>query len=184
MQPKRFGIKVFAQGDIAFDMAALVPVFQRWIQQHTIEGLLIDVADYKHVYQGPGIILIGHEGDYAFDLRSGRPGVLYTRKRAMQGTLTADLHLAFRLAADACHKLEAESSLNGIRFDYNQTEIIFLDRLNTPNTPEVFERIHDDLDQFAAALYHTRTAQVESVERDPRKPLTIRITALQGNGVR
>jgi hypothetical protein len=167
-------VKYFLQG-CPFDLGVLTPVFQRWIQQHSVEGLLIDVADYKHVHNGPGIVLIGHEADYSFDLRDGHPGLLYTRKRQMSGSLEEDLRLAFRLAADAARKLEAEKTLNGVRFDYSQVEIMFLDRLNTPNTPEAFESVRGSLRSLAAALFNTEIVQVESTANDPRKPLTVRL---------
>ncbi len=178
MQPKRFAVKYFVQGEIRFDLAALVPIFQRWIQQHSVEGLLIDVADYKHVFQGPGVVLIGHEGDYGFDLRGGRPGLLYTRKRELQTTLADDLQLALRLASEACRKLETETTLNDIRFNIDQAEILFLDRLVMPNTPEAFA----SLQPVITGLYPT--AQINSVEPDTRQPLTIHLSALQENAVR
>ena len=181
-QPKRFAVKYFAQGDITFDLAALIPVFQRWIQEHTVEGLLIDIADYKHVYQGPGILLIGHEADYSFDLRGGRPGLLYTRKRDIQDSLVDNLTLAFRLAKSACEQLEAEPALIGLRFAYDEAEILFLDRLATPNTPQVFEQLRSDLQQVASALYQTESVNVSTVEPDARLPLTVRIAALQESG--
>ena len=183
-QPKRFAVKYFAQGDIAFDLAALVPVFQRWIQEHTVEGLLIDVADYKHVYQGPGVLLIGHEADYSFDLRGGRPGLLYTRKRDVQDTLVDNLTIALRLARDACQHLEAEPTLNGLRFAYDEAEILFLDRLATPNTSQMFEELRSDVQKVAGSLYQTEVVQVSAVEPDTRLPLIIRIAALQETGVR
>jgi hypothetical protein len=172
-------VKYFVQGDVTFDLAGLVPVFQRWIQQHSVEGLLIDVADYKHVHHGPGVVLIGHEGDYSFDLRDGRPGLVYTRKRALKATLADDLREATRLAAEAARKLESEAVLNGIRFDYSEVETTFLDRLNTPNAPEIFEAIRDSLRAFAGVLYQTDTVLVESVEADARKPLRVRLAASQ-----
>ncbi len=55
MLPKRISIKLFARNPQVVKPEAFVPVFQRWIQQHAVEGLLIDVADYKHVPDGPGI---------------------------------------------------------------------------------------------------------------------------------
>jgi hypothetical protein len=179
MQPQRFSVKCFAQAEITFDLSALVPVFQRWIQQHSVEGLLIDVVDYKHVYQGPGVVLIGHEADYSFDLRGGRPGLLYTRKRRLQGSLADNLGVAFRLATEACQQLEKEAALNGIRFNTSEAEIMFLDRLNTPNTPETFNRLRDDLQTFAGSLYGTTDVTVESIETDPRKCFTVRIAAVR-----
>ena len=43
-------------------------VFHAWIQKGAVEGLLLDVADYQHIQDGPGMILIGDQVDYAFDL--------------------------------------------------------------------------------------------------------------------
>ncbi len=179
MQGKRLSVKYFVQGDFTFDLAALVPIFQRWIQQHAVEGLLIDVVDYKHVHQGPGVILIGHEGDYSFDLRDGRPGLLYTRKRALQGALADDLRLALRLAAEAGRKLEAEPSLSGVRFNYDEAEIRLLDRLNAPNTPETFESLRSVLQMVAGDWYQTGAVSVDAIEPDTRKPLTVRIAVSQ-----
>ena len=179
MQPKRFSVKYFVEGESSFDLAVLTPIFHRWIQQHSIEGLLIDVADYKHVFQGPGIILIGHEADYAFDLKDGRPGLRYIRKQSAAESLTDSFQLAFRLALAASKKLETEPELNGVRFNTAEAEIVFLDRLNVPNTPETLKRLLGDIQAAASAQYQTKTVQVESVESDTRKSLTVRIVASQ-----
>jgi len=183
MSIRRFSVKYFVQGDFAFDLDALIPIYHRWIQQHALEGLLLDVADYKHVFQGPGILLIGHEGDYGFDLRKGRAGLRYSYKRGLTGNLSEDLQTALRRAADAARKLEGEESLNGLRFDLSEVEITFEDRLNVPNTPEAFAQIESSLHDLAASLYQTSSVQVESVEADPRKLLTVRLSSVQENVV-
>jgi hypothetical protein len=175
MLPKRISIKFFTDPPAALDLATLVPVFQRWIQEHLVEGLLIDVADYKHVPNGPGILLIGHEGDYSYALREGRAGILYTRKRDLSGDLSDTLSLITRLGLTAAHKMEAEPTLGGLRFDLSQAEITFLDRLNVPNTTESFERVRGVAQAFAENLYGS--AQVEALANDPRDCLVVRITA-------
>ncbi len=75
--------------------------------------MLIDVADYKHVQDGPGILIIGHEGDYALDQENGRSGLLYTRKREWP---TPDfkerLQLVISLAVQAAQILAADETLN------------------------------------------------------------------------
>ena len=58
----------------ALDVEALIPVFHRWIKQHLLPELTIDVANYLHVPQGPGVVLIGHGSDYFLDEGEGRPG--------------------------------------------------------------------------------------------------------------
>lgn len=176
MQPTRFSVKFFVQGESNFDLDALIPIFHGWIQQHSIEGLLIDVADYKHVHQGPGVLLIGHEADISYDLKGGRPGLLYVRKRDHLDTFSDDLSNAIRIATTAVRLLEGESTLNGVKFDTSSVEIALLDRLNTPNTPETFSRLEVSFQAVGEELF-PRGASVESVEADPRKVLTVRLAA-------
>lgn len=175
MQPKRFSVKYFVQGAADFELDVLTPIFQRWIQDHAVEGLIIDVADYRHVPNGPGVILIGHEADYSFDLKGGFPGVMYTRKREQLPTFSEDLATALRRLTEAARKLEAEPALNGLRFGYDEVIVSFLDRLETPNTPEAFDSVSDELHAAASALFGSDSVQVESIETDPRKVLTVRL---------
>jgi len=74
----RISVKYFVTDPTVVNLDEIVPVFHRWIQNQSVEGFLIDVADYKHVCQGPGVVLIGHEADYALDMTGGRPGLLYS----------------------------------------------------------------------------------------------------------
>ena len=62
------------------DLAAAIPVFHRWIQQQALPGLLLDVADYRHVPEGPGVVLVAHEAIYGLDQGGGRLGLLYNRR--------------------------------------------------------------------------------------------------------
>ncbi|MFN8560709.1 MAG: hypothetical protein U0703_03535 [Anaerolineae bacterium] len=89
--PVRTQVKIFFRNPEAVDTSAFAPLFQRWIQKQALEGLLIDVADYRHVFEGPGVILIGHESDYAIENRFGRLGLLYTRKHHTDTDLAAHL---------------------------------------------------------------------------------------------
>ena len=100
MNLQRIQVKYFVKNPDVVDLPAIVPIFHTWIQKASLEGLLIDVADYKHVHEGPGIVLIGHEGDYAMDMGSGRPGLLYIRKRKekINGDLREQLRSSIRLA--------------------------------------------------------------------------------------
>src|SRR5690606_13498875 len=110
MLPRRFSVKYFVSNPEHVELSKFVPIFQRWIQRDLVEGLLIDVAAYEHVHEGPGILLIGDEGDYSLDIRDGRPGLMYTRKRQITGTLPDVLRVSTRLALIAVQKLLAEPS--------------------------------------------------------------------------
>ncbi len=178
MQPKRFGVKFFVTDPGSVELSKFVPIYQRWIQRSWVEGLLIDVAAYEHVPQGPGIILIGDEGDYALDNRDGRPGLLYTRKRQMGDTFQDSLRTTFRLALLAAHKLTAEPTIKGIGFDYTHAQIIFFDRLNTPNTPEALAAAAAEIGAFASSLYTSSDLSVDLAYADPREPLSVYVKAV------
>lgn len=180
MNPKRFAVKYFVNHPDAVHLPAIVPVFHRWIQNHTVEGLLIDVADYKHVPNGPGILLIGHEGDYALDMGHGRPGLRYDRKHDLRDSLADSLREAFRLAQTACRRLETEPALN-LTFNPAEAEIIFLDRLATPNNLDGFETVKESVRAVANELYPGQDVTLQTVAPDPRRPLTIRISAAPAN---
>ena len=47
--PRRIGIKFNLKQPPKLQPDDILPIFQRWIQDHTVEGMLIDVIDYKHV---------------------------------------------------------------------------------------------------------------------------------------
>ena len=71
MNLQHINIKFYLENPETVDLAEYSTVFNSWIQQKRLEGLLIDVADYLHVHHGPGIMLIGHEADYSLDNRAG-----------------------------------------------------------------------------------------------------------------
>ena len=66
MLPKRISVKLFTTDPEAeVDLHKYIRVFHEFIKEKKVEGLLIDVADYSHVPEGPGIVLIGHDVDYS-----------------------------------------------------------------------------------------------------------------------
>ena len=87
-------------------------VFHTWIQKGAVEGLLLDVADYQHIQDGPGMILIGDQVDYAFDLGRGGSGLLVRRK--FRGTDVYRCNPRYRIRSPspcACHALEIDPAL-------------------------------------------------------------------------
>src|SRR5271170_6865298 len=86
MEIQHVNVKLFLGDAGKVDLEALVPVFHSWIQKQPAGELLLDVADYRHIRSGPGVILIGHEGNYSLDNTDGRLGVRYNRKAELEGT--------------------------------------------------------------------------------------------------
>ena len=83
MLPQRIDVRFLVSPDprAPVDLEPFIPLFHRFIQQGALEGMLIDVADYAHVPGGPGVLLVGHDVDYAIDSNRGRASLLVTRKR-------------------------------------------------------------------------------------------------------
>ncbi len=160
------------------DWSAFIPVFQRWIQEQVLAGLLIDVADYKHVPYGPGILLVGHEMDYAIDSNDGRIGFLASRKREWPNDdLAQRLQLTLRQAAEAAQLLAAEPTLN-VSFVPQELLISLVDRLHYPNTTATFTAVAPTvqtvLTELAGGL-----AELVRANDDERRPFTIQANITQ-----
>jgi hypothetical protein len=154
-------VKIFAsQSDI--NLVDAIPVFHKWIQDSTVPEMVIDVADYKHVPDGPGIMLIGHEADYSFDETEGRLGLLYNRKVEVSGGPQSALRQAYNAALLATKKLQATPVFKGkLKFDENEVEVILNDRLLFPNTAETWNTVLPEFESFFSKIYGTDNFTIE-----------------------
>ncbi len=173
--PNRLGVKFNLKREPALAAADIVPIFQRWIQEHRVEGMLIDVIDYKHVPEGPGVILIADEGDYAYDFGDGQIGLHYIRKRNLPGDMAGTLMLAFRLALGAALYLEDEAP-GDIEFDFSSAKISFLDRQRYRNAQSLYMALQDELSAILADIYGCDVA-LERAYDDPRLSFALRVSA-------
>lgn len=125
------------------DLSALIPVFHRWVRERLVPGeLLIDVADYRHVPNGPGVMVVGHESNTSLDLTDGKPGLRYVRKTPVAGDTQAALAQAWGALTHARRLLEDDPALGGaFRFDRHAVEVRVNDRLLAPNEPKTLEAL-------------------------------------------
>lgn len=173
--PQRIQIKLFASAESTVNYPALIPVFHRWIQEDAVDGLLIDVADYKHVPNGPGVMLVGHEVDYGIDERGGRLGLTVTRKinrTEMDKSFDEEIAIALRWALQSADLLVDEPTLD-LDFEQDEIELRFLDALRTPNNAETFGAIRPIINQVVEDNFGVSTI-LEYIELDQRRPLTVR----------
>ena len=86
MELQHLIIKIPVDGPLGFDPAKSVDLFHQWVARQVMPGvLLIDVAELLHVPNGPGVIAVGVEADFALDHTGGSWGVLYRRKTILGG---------------------------------------------------------------------------------------------------
>jgi hypothetical protein len=172
MNLQHINIKFFIENPEAVKLEEYSAVFNNWIQRHVTEELLIDVADYLHVHNGPGMILIGHEADYSLDNRAGRLGLLYNRKTQLDGSVQEKLVQAARAALTAARLLEKE---NSVKFNGHEAQVLINDRLLVPNTPETFATLEPDLRTFLDRLYNGTEYTLTYASVDPRERFTVDI---------
>lgn len=147
MDLQHLNVKIFTtRNDI--DLGGAIPVFQRWIQDAVCEELLIDVADYRHVPNGPGVLLAAHEANYTFDGRS----LVYHRKAVIEGANQDKLLQAFFAALEACRRLEQNFG-PGLQFNGGRCEVTVNDRLLAPNTAETWQALEPDFRNFFDNLF-------------------------------
>ncbi len=56
-----------------FQLDPFLAIFGRWRQDKTHPAEWVDLADYAHMAEGPGILLAGHQGNFVVD--RARPGL-------------------------------------------------------------------------------------------------------------
>ena len=172
MELSRFGLKLFVKDPAAMQERNFVPIFHSWIQRQAVEKhQLIDVHDYSHIHHGPGILLVGHEGNFSTEMGEGIPGLVYFRKQPA-GTFEETLRASLKAILQAAALIEAEPGLEG-RVHLRRDEFLFIsnDRLLAPNNAASFEVIKPVL-----ARVFGNNANLTAVKMATRDRLTIRIT--------
>ncbi len=176
--PYKIIVKLYAAAD-PFKPADFVPVFHRWIQDHALPGhLLIDVADYAHVPQGPGTLLVCSEANVHMDRSDGRLALAYVRKRPLADAMNIGqvFEQVFASALTAASLMERDPSLGGrLRFDTGEVVVRFNDRLLAPNTPEAVADFQPHVSAFAEKLFG-RPVTVTPHGGSPNQLLEFRIT--------
>ncbi|MBO0911481.1 MAG: hypothetical protein J2P13_06775, partial [Acidobacteria bacterium] len=152
----------------SIDLDPIIPIFHNWIQSRVLPELLIDVADYRHVHHGPGIVLIGHEADYSIDQSDGRLGLRYNRKAPLSGTNQEKLSQALCAALASAKHLQEDTRLNN-KFHFNGREIdlVINDRLLAPNDEKTRLALDPDLRSCANKLLAGAPFSLH-YETDPR----------------
>lgn len=169
MELYKLGIKFFAPRGQRVDLTEFIPLFHEWIQKQTIhEHLLIDVHNYSHIHEGPGILLVAHQGNFSVDFADDRMGFVYYRKQPADNM--TDL---LKPAVQGCRLVSSDPRIRN-RLDFSTDEALMFanDRLLAPNSEEVFSQISGKL-SWALQEVLGKPFKLSRVSDDPKERLTI-----------
>ena len=166
----RLGIKFFSVAGQPIEPTEFIPIFHEWIQKQTIDNhLLIDVHNYSHIHDGPGILLVAHEGNFSTETADDRMGLLYYRKQPIQ--MFTEI---IKPAVQGYRLLEDDPRLRGrLRFRSDEVLIVANDRLLVPNNDETFSALEP---RVSAALNQVlgKSFKLSRISDDPKERLSVR----------
>jgi hypothetical protein len=176
MDISRISFKVFMDQGEDVPTETWFEVFNTWIHEPD-NDVLIDVADYTHVKNGPQTILVGHNANYALDTSAGRFGLLYARKRELTGSLSENLVETISSGLRACKRLAEDDRLSGkVNFNGESLQISLNDRLGAANDAATFDALKSELGSILSQLYGGADCEI-SHDEDARKTMTVNIQA-------
>ena len=183
MELQHINFKLYLRDPQAVKLETLIPVFHGWIQSKACEEIMIDVADYRHVHAGPGVVLVGHQADYSVDNTDNRLGIRYNRKATLAGSNRDRFSQALRAALRACQRLEADEKLSGsLRFNGQDMKLFVNDRMLAPNSERLTDSVQGELRDFFGSIvgggdfelkFDTNPRSLFGVEVRTAKPLEL-----------
>ncbi len=176
MELQKIEIKFFAVERKPVPLTAFIDLFHGWIQ--ATDGVYHDVADYSHMHQGPGIVLVAHDANVSVDEAGGRRGFLFSQKARLEGTNQEKLARVFHSALENCRRLQAEPALQTkLEFRFDEFEITLNDRLLAPNGEESFQALKSEVEPFVSKLFSGAPVSLQQ-ESDARRRVRLRIQAM------
>ncbi len=162
MNPLRVSLR-FPVTDAPEDLQPALPAFHRFIQRGLVEGALLDVADYRHVPRGPGVMLIAHDVDYGIT----HDAFTVVRKRSTSDTAATQVTDLLRMALGFMEEIAADHDLD-VSFDPARFTVRVHDRALGARD-EVAEQLQPELEPLAAELYGDQAKLAVVVSDDPRE---------------
>lgn len=176
MELQHFIAKIHVAGELGIEPEKVVDVFHRWVAQQSMPEMLVDVAELLHVPDGPGVIAVGHDADYALDHTGGVWGVLYRRKTTIDGNNADRIAQALQAAAHAGRLLEDEFK-GDLKFSRTTFELIVNDRALAPNTTDTYAAAQPEIEAGLRSLLGHGDFTLERHDKEPRQRFGYTVTA-------
>ena len=136
---QRINVKIYTPSPPGTKLEPFLDILNRWKEADT-EWL--DIADYLHLEDGPGVVLFGKQRFISFDRNLGQTGVLYAHRYGLEGDLKTRLQTVLSNALSAAKKMVSDSKCPeeiSVRVDH--LEFSINDRLQAPNTAKTHQKL-------------------------------------------
>tara|TARA_B110000263_G_scaffold159795_1_gene138935 strand:- start:22 stop:528 length:507 start_codon:yes stop_codon:yes gene_type:complete len=165
----KFGLKRKIKS-MQTDIESFVPLFHNWIQEDRIPNhIMVDVANYKHIPDGPGIMLIAHEGHFSLDFEDNDLGLLYMRKTPLGDNISETLSSIQQILDFAVELIKIDSAI-GQKIEFSeQYQLISNDRYEFPNDAESEQKLL----QVASGVFNNAILSVPTPFRGARLKINI-----------
>lgn len=177
MDLQKLTVKFFTAAPDIVPLTDFIEIFHGWIQ--ATDGVYHDVADYSHMQEGPGIVLVAQHANLHIDETGGRRGLLYCQKAPLTGTNHEKLRMVLHAALENCRRLERDAALYGkIKFSGDEVSISVNDRLVAPNDAQTYQSLKPDLEQTATELFRP-AKPIISHKQDTRQRFSVAIRTFE-----
>ncbi len=165
----KFGLKRHFTS-LHIGVESFIPVFHRWIQEDRFpQHLMIDVADYNHIPDGPQIMLIAHEGHIVIDFEDKKPGIQYIRKAPLGGSIV-DAIKGIKEYLDFAVELIKIDDVLGDKIEFSdEYELISNNRYTFPNN----EESGMELLQYTSGIFNNQVLSVQEPFDNSRLKINI-----------
>lgn len=178
---QKINVKMAIDAPSDLDLDVLLTIFGRWRLEEGEE--VIDLADYAHVDQGPGCLLVSHRWQFGIDQGGGEVGLFYSTRKDLKGSLAERFAQAIRgLVTKSARLLAEEEFPRTAKASCGRLEVIANDRLLLPNTDASDAAVRPELDTTFGRLYGADSFQVER-ETDPSRRLGYKVLAKSASGL-
>ena len=171
---QRINVKVFVAATEQMLLDPFLEIFAEWREDKSNTAEWIDLADYAHIVKGPGVMLIGHQGNLSTDLGDPGPGLLYANKQGLKGDPEDRLREVLRRALAHFSRLTSDTRYpTDLRPRSGFWEITFNDRLDFPNTDETDQKLEPVVRSLATQLFTPTVTLTRQPDLARRYGLTI-----------
>jgi len=137
MDIQKVTLKLFTDEPATVNLDPFLAIFARWRHDRADPAEWVDLADYAHVSKGPGVVLIGQQGNLAIDFSEPGAGILWSNKRHLQGDIEQRIFETFRRTVRlACRLISEPEYPEPFKARVGFWELSFNDRLNLPNNSD------------------------------------------------